>query len=269
MEQSVTDKLMELKRLYEAGILTKEELEDEKRKVLENAEGTQRNEIVVQESVSASSPTTEKDNKKGLWIGIGVVVLVLLAIICVVVSNNKNTTDDYDYYDDTVTDSVSDDEDWEDTDTYEESVDTDDKGIAAVLDIDDETYSSIIHYRVNREVSVYQGPGNNYEVALFEAQGGRDYPASYDSGDIVESAGKTANGYIFVSDCGCQGGHGFNQDGWIPVNAVSRMPICSNCDGAGYFNVVCPQCDGGAYYSCSCHGRGMMVCDICGGVGAL
>lgn len=138
MEQSVTDKLMELKRLYEAGILTKEELEDEKRKVLGNAEGTQHNEIVVQESVSASLPPTEKDNKKGLWIGIGVVVLVLFAIICVVVSNNKDTTDDYDYYDDTVTDCVSDDEDWEDTDTYEESVDTDDKGIAAVLDIDDD-----------------------------------------------------------------------------------------------------------------------------------
>lgn len=161
MEQSVTDKLMELKRLYEAGILTKEELEDEKRKVLGNAEGTQHNEIVVQESVSASLPPTEKDNKKGLWIGIGFVVLVLFAIICVVVSNNKNTTDDYDYYDDTVTDCVSDDEDWEDTDTYEESIDTDDKGIVAVLDIDDDDDL----YEIDEWVGTYVIRGEIYRLS--------------------------------------------------------------------------------------------------------
>lgn len=265
MKQDAMDKLIELKKLYEAGILTKEELEKEKQKVLGN-------ETVVQESISASSSPTEKDNKKGLWIGLGAVLLVLIIIICVVVSKNKNTTDDYNYYDDVATDSVSLDEHWE-SDTYVENIDAGNDGIAEIIDLDEETYeqdeSSLFHYRVNREVSVYQGPGSNYDIALFEAQGGRDYPASYDSGNIVESSGKTANGYIYVSDCGCQGGHGFNQDGWIPANAVSRMPICSNCGGAGYLNVICPQCDGGAYYSCSCHGRGMMVCDICGGVGAI
>ena len=295
MEQSVIDKLMELKRLYEAGILTKEELEMEKRKVLKNVEDVQREKVVVQQKVqenasSASVPEWEtslkdmqknvselpiptEENNKAPWMGICVAVLSLAIIIYVLVSNKINTTDDYDCCDDISIDSASVDEYWEDADAYEESIDTDDDGIAEVLDMGEDTSehraASIVHYRVNREVSVYQGPGSNYEVALFEAQGGRDYPASYDSGNIVESTGKTANGYIFVSDCGCQGGHGFNQDGWIPANAVSRMSICSNCGGAGYFNVVCPQCDGGAYYSCSCHGRGMMVCDICGGVGAL
>ena len=53
MEQSAIDKLMELKRLYEAGILTKEELEAEKQKVLENetAKETPQSVIVVQETV--------------------------------------------------------------------------------------------------------------------------------------------------------------------------------------------------------------------------
>ncbi|MCH5175566.1 MAG: hypothetical protein J1F40_06745 [Prevotellaceae bacterium] len=108
MAQSVTDKLLELKRLYEAGILTKEELEEEKQKIL--GEDARRNEIVVQKSVSAPSTTTEKDSKKGLWISIGIAVLVLVVIICVVVSNNKEPKDDYDYYDDVVADSVAVDE---------------------------------------------------------------------------------------------------------------------------------------------------------------
>lgn len=109
MAQSVTDKLLELKRLYEAGILTKEELEEEKQKVL--VEEAQRNEIVVQESVSAPSAKTEKNSKKGLWIGIGIAVLLLIVvIICVVVSNNKEPKDNYDYFDDVVTDSVAVDE---------------------------------------------------------------------------------------------------------------------------------------------------------------
>ena len=34
MERSIIDKLMELKQLYESGILTKEEMENEKKKIL-------------------------------------------------------------------------------------------------------------------------------------------------------------------------------------------------------------------------------------------
>ena len=34
MEQQIIDKLMEIKKLYEAGILTKEEMEAEKAKIL-------------------------------------------------------------------------------------------------------------------------------------------------------------------------------------------------------------------------------------------
>lgn len=131
MAQSVIDKLMELKKLYEAGILTKEELEEEKQKVLGKTEDAQLNEIVVQESVSVPSTTTEKDNKKGLWIGLGTAVLVLIVIICVIVSNNKNTVDDY-VYDNVVTDTTS------CVYIYEESLDAYDDGIAEVIDIEDD-----------------------------------------------------------------------------------------------------------------------------------
>lgn len=264
MEQSVIDKLMELKTLYEAGILTKEELEAEKQKVLGNeiAEETpqKQHEAVVQKTASASANPEEKRRNKGLWSGIGMSVLVLIIIIYVVVSNKKETYQNalYGYN----VDSIAED----DAIVYD---------IIEYTSTESETTnynqesSSNIHYRVNREVSVYHGPGANYEVALFEAQGGAEYPASYSTGSIVESTGWIESGYIYVSDCGCQGGHGSNQDGWIPVNAVSQMSICNHCGGAGYFNFVCPECDGGAYYSCSCHGRGRKVCEICGGVGAI
>ena len=122
MELSTIDKLMELKKLYEAGILTQEELEAEKQKVLDNetAEETPQTqqEVVVQEAASTSAIPEEKSSNKKLWVGIGIGVLFLIIIICAVVSNNKTTELPSDYDTDEI-EAVAD-EDCSLSDTYTE-----------------------------------------------------------------------------------------------------------------------------------------------------
>lgn len=120
MEQSAIDKLMELKRLYEAGILTKEELEAEKQKVLENetAKETPQSVIVVQETVSSPSTPTKKSGNKGLWlIGTGALAAIII-IICVIVSHSQKAEPVHSY--DLAIDSLTD--DYTDDYVYEEEV---------------------------------------------------------------------------------------------------------------------------------------------------
>ena len=73
------DRLKDLKNLYEAGILTQEEMEAEKSKVLHpattpNTESTQTN--------SSLSQQTGKSNNKWYWIGgIGIIVLIIVFVL--------------------------------------------------------------------------------------------------------------------------------------------------------------------------------------------
>lgn len=122
MEQSVIDKLMELKNLYEAGILTKEELEAEKQKVLDNEKAKKtpqtQHEMVVQDTASTSANPEEKRSNKGLWSGIGLGGLVLALIILGITLNNKKAEPLPDYDIDAMEDIVE--EDYLASDTYTE-----------------------------------------------------------------------------------------------------------------------------------------------------
>ena len=95
MDQTLLNKLMEIKHLYEKGILTKEEMEAEKAKILhpeEQKDTTEENASQMQGS--SSSSTSENDYK---WLWIGGVVIILLGIIFFVVSNDKKGDDFSDY----------------------------------------------------------------------------------------------------------------------------------------------------------------------------
>ena len=145
MEQQTIDKLMEIKRLYESGILTKEEMEAEKNKVL-HPEGIVSEEPKAEEPVSEEIPSdatpvmtdsegrfvfdapkqepkqestqtnssstqqANKSNSKLYWIGgIGI-----FAFIIVLLAMSGNKSNEPTYYSEeapeTVTDSVSYDE---------------------------------------------------------------------------------------------------------------------------------------------------------------
>ena len=100
MEQSAIDKLMELKKLYEAGILTKEELETEKQKIL-HQEDMQLTNTAVSETTNSS---TSSNSKILIWLGIlgGLILLFVIIIICMNSfradsSYSDSVSDDY-YY---------------------------------------------------------------------------------------------------------------------------------------------------------------------------
>ena len=97
MNKEVMDKLMEIKKLYDAGVLTKEEMEAEKSKVLHpattpNTESTQTN--------SSLSQQTGKSNNKWYWIGgIGIIVLIIVFVL----KKNSEPT----YYNEPATEEVA------------------------------------------------------------------------------------------------------------------------------------------------------------------
>lgn len=121
MDKEVMDKLMEIKKLYEAGILTKEEMEAEKAKVLYSPETTDKqDEPVVEETEIApdaqplpmdmlgrvifdepvkehkeedkSQDNNSSVNKTFLWVAIA--VMVILLIVLVAASNKSNDNND-------------------------------------------------------------------------------------------------------------------------------------------------------------------------------
>ena len=141
MDQQTINKLMEIKKLYEAGILTKEEMEAEKNKVL-HPEGIVSEEPKAEEPISeeissdatpvmtdsegrfvfdepkqkptqtnsSSSQQTSKSNSELYWIGvIGILVLI---IVLLALSGSKNNTPTYysEEAPETATDSVRNDE---------------------------------------------------------------------------------------------------------------------------------------------------------------
>lgn len=100
MDQQTIDKLLEIKKLYEDGILTKEEMEAEKSKILHPAT-TPNNES------TQTNSSSKKGNNKWYWIG-GIGILVLI-IFLLAMSGSKKNEPKY-YNEDAATDSVTYDE---------------------------------------------------------------------------------------------------------------------------------------------------------------
>lgn len=156
MNQQTIDKLMEIKKLYEAGILTKEEMETEKAKILRPISP------VASESKKetvASNPSTSKGTlKQGLskdtkiWLIAGSVVAVML-IIAIIIQNGRSSnsqTYDNDYavadtvmIDDTDYDTAVDDSQEQTPQSYADKaenyiggLDTDTRVVASLTDDD-------------------------------------------------------------------------------------------------------------------------------------
>ena len=96
MEKSNIDKLMELKQLYEQGILTKEEMEAEKAKIL-NASTPKvespNNEIPpVEDAESSFTFTSDEENHGRNKVIIGIAAVIVVAIVVIIVFFlNKHT----------------------------------------------------------------------------------------------------------------------------------------------------------------------------------
>lgn len=100
MNQQTIDKLMEIKKLYEAGVLTKEEMEAEKAKILRPTS------VASEKSNDKLQPNYNKGTlKQGLskdtkiWLIAGSVVAVML-IIAIIIQNGRSSnsqTSDNDY----------------------------------------------------------------------------------------------------------------------------------------------------------------------------
>lgn len=104
MEQQTIDKLMEIKKLYEAGVLTKEEMEAEKAKILRpisSVTSESKKETVA--SNDKPQPRTSKGTlKQGLskdtkiWLIAGSVVAVMLIIANIIQNGRSSSNQTYD-----------------------------------------------------------------------------------------------------------------------------------------------------------------------------
>ena len=97
MEKSNIDKLMELKQLYEQGILTKEEMETEKKKILGSVSDAPKSESpqIVERQLSVEVKETAKDsfaNSKGyIWGGIALLLIIAgLIFVPRIISHSDN-----------------------------------------------------------------------------------------------------------------------------------------------------------------------------------
>lgn len=153
MNQQTIDKLMEIKKLYEFGILTKEEMEAEKAKILSpttlqntkndnSSESKQQSDVKVNTSdkkseaqdvtivhISKKQQKIKSTPRKGLsenariWLIAGIVVAVMLTIAIIIQNgrSSNNQSYDNDYVDSVAVDSTG----VDDTD-YDTAVDVDD-----------------------------------------------------------------------------------------------------------------------------------------------
>ena len=106
MDKEVMDKLMEIKKLYDAGVLTKEEMEAEKAEILRPTSVASESKKETVASNDKPQPCTSKGRlKQGLskdtkiWLIAGSVVAVML-IIAIIIQNGRsssNQTYDSDY----------------------------------------------------------------------------------------------------------------------------------------------------------------------------
>ena len=159
MDKEVIDKLMEIKELYEAGILTKEEMEAEKTKILRPTAVASESKKETVASNDKPQPRTSKGTlKQGLskdtkiWLIAGSIVAVML-IIAIIIQNGRSSnsqTYDNDYavadtdtamVDDTVYDTAVDDSQEQTPQSYADKaenyiggLDTDTRVVASLTD---------------------------------------------------------------------------------------------------------------------------------------
>lgn len=101
MDKEVMDKLMEIKKLYDAGVLTKEEMEVEKAKILRPTSVASESKTVA--SNDKPQPRTSKGTlKQGLskdtkiWLIAGSVVAVMLIIAIIIQNGRSSNSQTYD-----------------------------------------------------------------------------------------------------------------------------------------------------------------------------
>ena len=101
MDKEVMDKLMEIKKLYDAGVLTKEELEAEKAEILRPTSVASESKTVA--SNDKPQPRTSKGTlKQGLskdtkiWLIAGSVVAVMLIIAIIIQNGRSSNSQTYD-----------------------------------------------------------------------------------------------------------------------------------------------------------------------------
>ena len=103
MNQQTIDKLMEIKKLYEAGVLTKEEMEAEKAKILHPTSVASESKKETVASNDKPQPRTSKGTlKQGLskdtkiWLIAGSVVAVMLIIAIIIQNGRSSNSQTYD-----------------------------------------------------------------------------------------------------------------------------------------------------------------------------
>ena len=103
MNQQTIDKLMEIKKLYEAGVLTKEEMEAEKAKILRPTSVASESKKETVASNDKPQPRTSKGTlKQGLskdtkiWLIAGSVVAVMLIIAIIIQNGRSSNSQTYD-----------------------------------------------------------------------------------------------------------------------------------------------------------------------------
>lgn len=103
MEQQTIDKLMEIKKLYDAGVLTKEEMEAEKAKILRPTSVASESKKETVASNDKPQPRTNKGTlKQGLskdtkiWLIAGSVVAVMLIIAIIIQNGRSSNSQTYD-----------------------------------------------------------------------------------------------------------------------------------------------------------------------------
>lgn len=103
MDKEVMDKLMEIKKLYDAGVLTKEEMEAEKAKILLSTSVASESKKETVASNDNPQPSTSKGTlKQGLskdtkiWLIAGSVVAVMLIIAIIIQNGRSSNSQTYD-----------------------------------------------------------------------------------------------------------------------------------------------------------------------------
>lgn len=103
MDKEVMDKLMEIKKLYDAGVLTKEEMEAEKTKILRPTAVASESKKETEASYDKPQPRTSKGTlEKGLskdtkiWLIAGSVVAVMLIIAIIIQNGRSSNSQTYD-----------------------------------------------------------------------------------------------------------------------------------------------------------------------------
>lgn len=103
MDKEVMDKLMEIKKLYEAGVLTKEEMEAEKAKILRPTSVASESKKETVASNDKPQPRTSKGTLKlglskdtKIWLIAGSVVAVMLIIAIIIQNGRSSNSQTYD-----------------------------------------------------------------------------------------------------------------------------------------------------------------------------